>query len=213
MHVAVYHPEIGQDLFKICYDANPRVIEKPTFDGDTPAQGAQTPLHFAAKKELWKVKFLLDKGADINSLNLYGRTPIMRSAMNERPEIVKYLLEMGADTEIKDKDDKTLLDYCIERTTHDRSVWEDQYYYMSDEEWDAGKQDYFEILDLLGYKRDDVDNSKLVENKIQADEQTDAAIDEEQAQGIKDTDRESKNIANGDKEQTDNAQETTIELA
>ena len=58
------------------------------------------------------------KGEDINSLNESGMTPLMVAAKNGKKELVLFLLESGANIEIKDNDNKTAYLYAKE-SNHD----------------------------------------------------------------------------------------------
>ena len=49
------------------------------------------------------VNFLLESGADPNSLNDTGRSPLWRAAFNGHSEVVQVLLEAGADPQYRDK--------------------------------------------------------------------------------------------------------------
>jgi ankyrin repeat protein len=55
------------------------------------------------------VKFLLEKGADINAGNEYDRTALMSAAIRGQVEIVRLLLDRGADVNAKDLRDNTAL--------------------------------------------------------------------------------------------------------
>jgi ankyrin repeat protein len=46
------------------------------------------------------VAFLLDNGADIDKVDGVGWTPLMEAIMDEMTELVKYLIEKGADKSI-----------------------------------------------------------------------------------------------------------------
>ena len=84
-----YH-DIDEDLFRDCYNTNPNVIEKPDSDGNT-------PLHIAASKgKSWKVRFLVENGANVNSINRDGKTTIILAAEATHDELVAYLLDNGA---------------------------------------------------------------------------------------------------------------------
>jgi ankyrin repeat protein len=73
--------------------------------GTTPLQQAcnvDTPFGFVHPEEelprLECIKFLLDKGADIDATNDFGRTAIMGAAYISADRIVRLLIERGADT-------------------------------------------------------------------------------------------------------------------
>jgi len=72
-----------------------------------PSYDIETPLtHASMYGELELVRFLLDSGAEVNKVGGYGRTPLHFAATpsshwsNDFPEIVKVLLEHGADPNI-----------------------------------------------------------------------------------------------------------------
>ena len=48
------------------------------------------------------VQRLLEKGADVESKDAAGQTPLLRAAENGHEAVVKLLLEKGADVESKD---------------------------------------------------------------------------------------------------------------
>jgi ankyrin repeat protein len=51
------------------------------------------------------VKLLLKKGAELESKDNYGRTPLWRAAESGHEAVVKLLLEKGGELESKDNDD------------------------------------------------------------------------------------------------------------
>ena len=55
------------------------------------------------------IKYLVEKGADIDATVWNGETPLHFAIENENFEIVKYLVEKGANMEIKNKSDVTPL--------------------------------------------------------------------------------------------------------
>jgi hypothetical protein len=52
---------------------------------------------------------LIDKGADLEAKDNYGRTPLQLSAQREDLECLKYLIDKGADLETKHDDGRTPL--------------------------------------------------------------------------------------------------------
>ena len=43
------------------------------------------------------VQYLVEKGADMELSNRHGHTPLMIASFREKTDVVKYLLDMGAD--------------------------------------------------------------------------------------------------------------------
>lgn len=89
-----------------------RLIEKGAKVDEVDNDGS-TPLHIATGNTTdacWEIlKFLIGHGADLESKDTYGRTPLLHSVtMREtswstfRPEIVTQLLDNGADADAKD---------------------------------------------------------------------------------------------------------------
>ena len=60
---------------------------------------------------------LIQRGSPINSVDLYGRTPLHLASANGLAEAVSMLLELGAKFEIRDKFGKTPLDVAVENCT------------------------------------------------------------------------------------------------
>jgi len=58
------------------------------------------------------VKFLVEKGADVNAIDMGDNTALHWAAMRGHVEIVKYLLEQGADKTIRNKQEKIPMDLC-----------------------------------------------------------------------------------------------------
>ena len=61
--------------------------------------------------KLDEIKDLVDNGADINKADNKGCTALMRAAYIGIPELVKYLLEKGADKTMKDYDGNLAIHY------------------------------------------------------------------------------------------------------
>lgn len=85
-------------------DATPDFVEFLIANGvdvDASDQAQEwTALHFAARDQKPKiVKAIIEGGAQIDPLDVYGNTPLWRCVMNSSPNetVVKLLLEHGAD--------------------------------------------------------------------------------------------------------------------
>ena len=61
------------------------------------------------------VKLLIQYGADINSFNSQGRTPLHNASVSGYFNIVRYLLISGANVNVKDNDGDTPLDLLYEK--------------------------------------------------------------------------------------------------
>ncbi len=73
-----------------------------------------TPLHNAAYPSY--VSLLLRHGANVNAVSKSGETPLhIVAAEWERTDVLKILLENGADTTLKDRDGDTALDIAKHR--------------------------------------------------------------------------------------------------
>ena len=71
-----------------------------------------TPLCNAiVKGDIATVKKFVEYGSDVNELS-NGLTPLMLAARYNKVEILKYLLEKGADKKIKDERGNTALKYA-----------------------------------------------------------------------------------------------------
>jgi len=76
-------------------------------------------LHAVEWRSLDDLKMLLDRGADINELNIMGQTPLHIAAANGRVDIVKELLKRGADYTITDKDGETFFYFVFKEDYHE----------------------------------------------------------------------------------------------
>ena len=70
-----------------------------------------TCLHsVAALGNIEKAKLLLDYGADLNATTIYGETSLMTAALLHLPDMVRFLLEQGADHRFVNSQGRTALD-------------------------------------------------------------------------------------------------------
>ena len=70
-------------------------------------------------KKLQLIKFLVDKGSEINIQDYTGRTPLMQAVFNGNMEIVQFLVDNGAVLGLKDGDDKTALQIAEDKEHKD----------------------------------------------------------------------------------------------
>jgi hypothetical protein len=70
----------------------------------------------ARKGDLASVKALCEKGAGIETKTPYGQTPLYLAAMNGHEDVVRFLIEKGASTDLKDSFYKaSILGFTLER--------------------------------------------------------------------------------------------------
>ena len=73
-------------------------------------------LNAARKGDLAAVKGLCEKGAAIEAKTPYGQTPLYLAAMNGHEDVVQFLVDKGARTDVKDSFYKaTILDFVLQR--------------------------------------------------------------------------------------------------
>lgn len=72
----------------------------------------ETPLHKLCARmtpHIDVISMLLKKGAEVNAINISGKTPVFYLSFNYSVELLNLLVEYGADINIKDKYKNTLL--------------------------------------------------------------------------------------------------------
>ena len=74
-----------------------------------------TPLHYASIYCSYRsAKILLEKGADVNSKNSLGNTPLMTASENGCSIVAILLIKKGADLDLENNDGKTALELAKE---------------------------------------------------------------------------------------------------
>merc|ERR1711920_752538 len=84
--------------------------------GDTPLARASHNGHFQT------VKYLVEQGAEVDSVDIGDNTGLHWAAMRGHVEVVKYLLDNGADKTIQNKQEKIPIDLC-------QPCWSNSYKY------------------------------------------------------------------------------------
>jgi len=111
-------PEADQALFEAVWEENIKSIKQALNDGakaDARNVDFWTPLIAAAadsqdKSEI--AELLIAKGADVNSKDAFGWTPLHESANSGNKEITELLISKGAEVNAKRKDGTTPLDWA-----------------------------------------------------------------------------------------------------
>ena len=68
------------------------------------------------------VKLLIAHSANVNAIALDGTTPLMLAAMNEKQDVVDYLLSHGAKASAKEAKGQTALDYARKGKVEDYMI-------------------------------------------------------------------------------------------
>ncbi len=91
---------------KAMIEKTPRLVDARDGDGST-------PLHYAALSgDPDLVRFLIDKGANVESMDAKSNTSLHIAVMNDRREAAAVLLERGAAVEARDDYQRTALILC-----------------------------------------------------------------------------------------------------
>lgn len=92
------------------------LLASPKAEPDIRDEDGQTPLHHAALANRERaVRLLLAKGADIDAVNKWGMTPLIRAAqtsLTEAGEAAQELMKRGADKDAQDERGRTALYYA-----------------------------------------------------------------------------------------------------
>ncbi len=106
-------------LMNACRWANAEIVRTllsngATVDSPRSAKG-RTPLIVACAyySGITVCRLLIEHGADVNALTSANETALMLAASNAKVAVVDYLLEKGANPNLKDAKGKTALDYAI----------------------------------------------------------------------------------------------------
>ncbi|KAM3207144.1 hypothetical protein ACQJBY_062388 [Aegilops geniculata] len=97
-----------------------KMARKVDLRGAKDAKG-DTVLHFAACKGSLEIcKFLVEEsGLDVDSASKTGETPMVYAALAGKVQVMRYLLDHGADPAVRDDNGSTPLHYAAEEGHHE----------------------------------------------------------------------------------------------
>lgn len=117
-------------------------------------KNGSTPLMFACQYQNLKIiKFLIENNADINIINKnYNKNSIMWAAYSDDydPEIITYLLNQGAQFDLVDDDNKSLLYYACKNNDFENI----KFLLNNLNNIDLNSKEYNNILPLIFNKKD-----------------------------------------------------------
>ena len=87
-----------------------RIKELMDYINTKDAYGINALMHALIFNNLESVEFLLENGADVNSIDYEYQTPLIYAVQKNNAEIVKLLISKGADINFKDARNRTALD-------------------------------------------------------------------------------------------------------
>jgi len=87
-------------------------------------ENGETPLLRACRthKKATIIKFLIEKGAQVNVQDKNGEAPLTWPCLSNDTEIIKLLVDNGADTNIRNLFDQNLLEQACEISTSDEPI-------------------------------------------------------------------------------------------
>ncbi|PSN42764.1 hypothetical protein C0J52_10668 [Blattella germanica] len=88
-------------------------------------QEGDTPLHLAARNghDLVCARLMECQGVDFNARNRHLRTPLHCASSCGQVEVVKVLLERGADAKLRDRDDNLAMHCAVNNIDNDSNGW------------------------------------------------------------------------------------------
>lgn len=106
---AIRNGDLNLKLIQKLIDAGANINQKD--------ESGRLAVHYASANNLSYLKFLMDKGADINAVTDDNKTPLILAAQYKQEDTVEYLLEKNIDVNVnvnvKDSHGKTALNYAI----------------------------------------------------------------------------------------------------
>lgn len=104
------------DSLQVLVDAG--VDVNATFRGRTPLMLAVSGEEPKAAKA---AEILIKAGANVNAVDEDGRSVLWRAIVGERPDMVRLLLENGADAKAKDPQGRSMMEVAMEEVTNQQA--------------------------------------------------------------------------------------------
>lgn len=107
----------GESALMLCAIRGDLVLARLLIEHDADVnKTGWTPLHYAAsgtsQNQVEMVKLLLDNSAYIDAASPNGSTPLMMAAMYGRSDVLKVLIEEGADASLRNEKGLTAIDFA-----------------------------------------------------------------------------------------------------